>query len=551
MGIRVRCAVFCHREPRVPRASMPRAMADTDRTALLEKARAAQQSGALEAARNTCLELLALQPGDVPALVLMAGIAQDLGAVEEASGWAARAVEENPQDAMAHFTAGRLHEAQNRLSDAEASYRAAVACAPELARAHNNLGVVLQMQGRIPEALPCYRRAIELEPLLPEANQNYASIVREPVALTRALEGLRARLAAHPGDALSYNSMGNAHRELGQHAQAQECYAKAIEIAPEFAEAHFNRALLLLQAGDYGRGWQEFEWRLKVPAQAGPARRFAAPMWHGRETAHTVLVHAEHGLGDTLQFVRYMSLVAPRCGAVILECQPELKPLLLVMRDAPQVIARGDPLPPFAMHAPLMSLPALLGTTFETIPWRGPYLRAPAERVAKWRGPFAKRRKAFNVALVWAARPQYLDDRSISLAQLAPLAGMPGVAFFSLQIGPAAAQAATPPPAMELYDPTAKIKDFADTAALASFMDLVISVDTSVCHLAGGMGLPTWVLVPYAADWRHPLGRDDTPWYPTLRLFRQARDGDWASAIERMAAELARLAASKNAREDA
>lgn len=534
------------------RASMPRAMADMDRTALLEKARAAQQSGALEAARNACLELLASRPGDVPAMVLMAGIAGDLGAIEEAQGWAARAVEANPQDAMAHFTAGRLHEAQNRLAEAEASYRAAVACAPDLAKAHNNLGVVLQMQGRVPEALPCYRRAIELEPLLPEANQNYASIVREPVALTRALEGLRARLAARPGDAVTYNSMGNAHRELGQHAQARECYAKAIEIDPEFAEAHYNRAHVLLQGGDYARGWQEFEWRFKMPAHAGPAQRFAEPMWHGRETAHTVLVHAEQGLGDTLQFVRYMNLVAPRCGAVILECQPELKPLLLVMRDAPQVIARGDPLPPFTMQAPLMSLPALLGTTFETIPWRGPYLRAPAERIAKWRGPFARRRKAFNVALVWAGRPRYLEDlnRSISLAQLAPLAGVPGVAFFSLQIGPAAAQAATPPPGMELYDPTAKIKDFADTAALASFMDLVISVDTSVSHLAGGMGLPTWVLVPYVADWRHHLQRDDNPWYPTMRLFRQPRDGDWAGAIERMAAELARLA-TQNAQEDA
>ena len=522
-------------------------MADMDRTALLEKARAAQQSGALEAARKTCLELLASQPGDVPAMVLMASVAGDLGAVEEALGWAARAVEANPQDAMAHFTAGRLHEAQDRLAEAEASYRAAIACAPDLAKAHNNLGVVLQMQGRVPEALPCYRRAIELEPLLPEANQNYASIVREPAALTRALEGLRARLAGHPGDAMTYNSMGNAHRELGQHAQAQECYARAIEIDPEFAEAHFNHARVLLQAGDYARGWQEFEWRFKIPAHAEPARRFAEPMWHGRETAHTVLVHAEDGFGDTLQFVRYMSLVAPRCGAVILECQPELKPLLLVMRDAPQVIARGDPLPPFTMQAPLMSLPALLGTTFQTIPWRGPYLRAPAERVAKWRGPFAKRRKAFNVALAWAGRPQHLEDlnRSISLAQLAPLAGMPGVAFFSLQVGAAAAEAATPPPGMELYDPTAKIKDFADTAALASFMDLVISVDAPLSHLAGGMGLPTWVLVPYAAHWRHHLGRDDNPWYPTLRLFRQLRDGDWASTIERMAAELARLAASK------
>lgn len=522
-------------------------MADTDRTALLEKARAAQQSGALEAARTTCLQLLASQPGDVPAMVLMASIAADLGAVEEGLGWAARATAADPRDAMAHFTSGRLREMQNRLADAEASYRDAIACAPELAKAHNNLGVVLQMQGRVPEALACYRRAMEIEPLLPEANLNYASIARSPDALARALEGLRARLAVHPRDAATLNSMANAHRELGQHAAALECYAKAIEIDPEFAEAHFNRAHVLLQTGDYARGWQEYEWRFKIPTHAAPAQRFAEPMWHGRETAHTVLLHAEHGLGDTLQFVRYVSLVAPRCGAVILECQPELKPLLLVMRDAPQVIARGDPLPSFAMHAPLMSLPALLGTTLETIPWGGPYLRPPAERIVKWQKAFHKRRKAFNVALVWAGRPQHWDDlnRSISLAQLAPLARVPGVGFFSLQVGPAAAQAAVPPPGMELHDLTHKIKDFADTAALVSFMDLAITVDTSVAHLAGGMGMPTWVLVPYAADWRHHLKRDDSPWYPTMRLFRQPRDGDWAGAIERMTAELHSLAASK------
>jgi tetratricopeptide (TPR) repeat protein len=527
---------------------MRRAMADMDRTALLEKARAAQQSGALDAARDTCLQLLALAPGDLPAMVLMAGIAADLGAVEEGLGWVARAIEANPRDAMAHFTAGRLHEAQNRLAEAEASYRAALACAPDLAKAHNNLGAVLQMQGRVPDALACYRRAIELEPLLPEANQNYASIARDPAARTRALEGLRMRLAANPRDAVTYDSMANVHRDLGQHAEALDCYAKAIEIDPDFAAAHFNRSQVLLQSGDYVRGWQEYEWRFKMPALAGPAQRFAEPVWHGRETAHTVLLHAEQGLGDTLQFVRYVSLVAPRCGAVILECQPALRPLLLVMRDAPQVVARGDPLPRFAMHAPLMSLPALLGTTLDTIPWGGPYLRPPAERIGKWREAFRKRRKAFNVALVWAGRPQHWDDlnRSISLSQLAPLAGVPGVAFFSLQVGgPAAAQAATPPPGMALYDPTAKFKDFADTAALASFMDLVISVDTSVAHLAGGMGMPTWVLVPYAADWRHHLRREDNPWYPTMRLFRQPRDGDWAGAIEPMAAELARLAASK------
>jgi tetratricopeptide (TPR) repeat protein len=527
---------------------MPRAMTDTDRTALLGKARAAQQSGDLEAARSSCLQLLAASPDDASAMALMASLAADLGAPEEGLGWAARAIAADPREAMAHFAAGRLHEMQNRLQDAEASYRAAVDRAPDLAKAHNNLGVVLQMQGRVPEALACYRRAMQLEPLLPEANQNYASIERDPDALTRAVEGLRARLAVNPRDAATYHSLANALRELGRHAEALAACDQAIEIDPDFAEARVHRAKLLLQGGDYKRGWQEYEWRFKVPGHAGPAQRFAQPTWHGRETAHTVLLHAEQGLADTLQFVRYVSLVSPRCSEVILECQPELKPLLLVMRDAPRVLARGDPLPAFTMHAPLMSLPALLGTTLESIPWNGPYLRAPAERVARWQKAMSKRRKGLNVALLWAGVPEYGDDpgRSISLAQLAPLAGVPGVVFFSLQVGPAAAQAAVPPPGMELHDFATKILDLADTAALVSYMDLVISVDGSVAHLAGGMGAPTWVLVPFAADWHYHAGREGNAWYPTMRLFRQARDGDWTGAIAPMADALARLAAAKS-----
>lgn len=517
-------------------------MADPDRNALLEKARAAQQSGEFESARHACLEALASRPGDAAAMALMAGIAADLGEVEDGLAWAARAIAADPGEAIAHYASGRLRELQNRLPDAEASYRAAISCAPALAKAHNNLGAVLQLQGRAGDALACYRRAMELDPLLPEANRNYASIAGDPLALEQALEGLRARAAAAPPDALTYRSMANVHRELGQPAAALECCGKAIEIDPDCAEAHFDRAHLWLRSADYARGWPEYEWRLKLAPHSLAARRFAEPLWHGRETAHTVLLHAEQDLGDTIQLARYVSLVAPRCGGLVLECQPELRQLLLSMHDAPLVVARGDPLPPFAMHAPLMSLPALLGTTFETIPWRGHYLRPMAERIVRWHRAFRNRRRAFNVGLVWASDH---PGRSMSLAQLAPLARVPEVGFFSLQLGPAAAQAAAAPPGMVLHDLTSRVGDFADTAALVSFMDLVISVDAPAAHLAAAMGWPTWVLVPLAAGWCYPLGRDDTPWYPTMRLFRQVRGAGWTDALEAMTAQLSRLASRK------
>jgi len=214
------------------------------------------------------------------------------------------------------------------------------------------------------------------------------------------------------------------------------------------------------------------------------------------------------------------------------------------MAGVQRVIAQGETLPAFAAHAPLLSLPGIFGTTLDSVPWTGPYVHADASRVASWRDALLPDESWLRVGLVWAGRPQQWDDRkrTISLAMLAPLAAVTGVTFYSLQKGPAAAEAAAPPPGMKLVDPSARIADFSDTAALASLLDLVVTIDTSVAHLAGAMGLPVWVLTAHAPDWRYHLGREDNPWYPTMRLFRQQRDGDWTGAIARVAAALERRA---------
>jgi Flp pilus assembly protein TadD len=520
-----------------------------ERAALLEQAERSRLAGRYEEALAACRAVLEQSPEDPAALNATAAALADRGDFEDSLSWARRAARADPAFASPHYTMGRVLEMQQRLLEAESSYRKAIELAPHAARAHNNLGVVLQMQGRPQDALACYRRAMELAADLPEASQNYASIARDPAALQRAVDGFHARLATNPSDATSLNGLANALRELGRHDEALQAYGRAIALEPDFAEARFNRSMVLLQVGDYAQGWPEYEWRLKTLSHGAPATRFAEPMWHGRETARTVLVHCEQGLGDTIQFARFAPLAAARCGALVLECQPELQPLLLTMKGAPQVVARGDPLPPFEMHAPLLSLPALLGTTLETLPWSGPYVQAPHERVIAWRKAFAKRRQHFNVGLVWAGRPQHWDDlnRSVALAQLAALGRVPNVGFFSLQLGPPALEAKEPPDGMTFFDLTSAIRDFADTAALVSFLDLVITVDTSTAHLAGAMGAPTWVLLAHAADWRWHVGRDDSPWYPGMRLFRQPRDGDWAGAIERMAEALARASAAKRA----
>ncbi len=516
-----------------------------DPAQLLSLAEAAYASGDGQRAQMLCHRVLDAAPRDgARAMSLLAAIAADAGRVEEGLAWAQGARQADPRAASPAYVAGRLLQEAGRLAEAEASYREAVALDPQHARAHNNLGCVLHMQGRLDDALVAYRRALDLDASLAQANQNYASIVRDPGALERAAEQYRQATRADPGDALAFNDLGNTLRELGRHGEALEAFSRAIALDPGLAQAHFSRSFVLLLQGDYAAGWREYDWRWRLPAFNAPVRRFAEPVWDGRALPEgAVLLHAEQGLGDTLQFARYASLVAARCRAVILESQRELASLMQGVPGVSRVVARGDPLPPFDAHAPLMSLPGVFGTTLESIPWSGPYVRADADRASRW--DLDAYGTGLRVGLVWAGRPQQWDDRkrSLSLAQLAPLGAAGGVTFFSLQVGEAAAQAAAPPAGMRLVDLTSRIADFSDTAALVSRLDLVVTIDTSVAHLAGAMGAPVWVLVAHAPDWRYHLAREDQPWYPSMRLFRQARDGDWTGAIDRLAAALAERAA--------
>jgi tetratricopeptide (TPR) repeat protein len=513
--------------------------------ALLQQADAAYERGELEQARGLCESALRAAPGSFRAQCLMAAIAADAGQIEDGLRWAQTAASGNPSAPAPHYLAGRLWQGAGRLTEAEESYRRALQLQPNHARARNNLGCVLHMQGKLDAALAEYRKALDLDPSLPQANQNYASIVRDGDALQRAAQSYLRQTQANPRDAVALTDLGNTWRELGKLQEALAAYDQALSIDPGLAEAHFSRSFALLLLGDYAAGWKDYEWRWRIPAFNAPARRFAQPIWDGREVAGgTILLHAEQGLGDTLQFVRYAPLVARRCATVVLECQLELQELIRSVPGVGQVVARGEPLPPFAAHAPLMSLPRIFDTTLQTIPWAGPYVHADAQRVQRWRDAMREQAAGLKVGLVWAGRPQQWDDRkrSIALKMLAPLA-QEGISFVSLQKGEAAAQAASPPRGMRLVDLAARIQDFSDTAALASLLDLLITIDTSVAHLGGAMGIPTWILTAHAPDWRYHLERRDNPWYPSARLFRQERDGDWSGAIAAVAVELTQLAA--------
>jgi tetratricopeptide (TPR) repeat protein len=509
-----------------------------NRDPLLAQGHEHYRRGALGEARALCEEILRATPADAGALTLMAAIAADERKTVEGLRWASLAADADPAAPGPHYVMGRLCQDDGRLAEAEAHYRRAVSLKPDHARAHNNLGAVLQMQGQLQAAVESYRRALALDATLPQANQNLASILRDGAAAENAIAGFQRLLQENPRDAQAHANLGNVYRELGRHRDAIASFGRAIACDPDLAEVHFARGLELLLCGEYSEGWREYEWRWRVKALNRPMRAFREPAWNGERLAGTVLLHAEQGFGDTLLLARYAARVAERCQAVALECQPQLKRLLAGTPGLTSVHAQGEPLPRFDAHLPLMSLPRVFDTTLQSVPWTGAYVRPsaeaapPAHSLISSPGP--------NIGLAWAGEPRQGDDRkrSVTLALLAPLKEIAGATFYSLQKGAGAAQAASPPEGMRLVDLAPHIGDFADTAAFIAGLDLVVTVDTSVANLAGAMAAPTWVLLSTVPDWRYHLEGDSTPWYPTMRLFRQASDGDWPGVIGRVAQAL-------------
>jgi Flp pilus assembly protein TadD len=451
-----------------------------------------------------------------------------------------------PDFADAHGNLGIALFAAGRPSEAEASYRQALRLRPDFRDALNNLGVVLSALGRPAEAEAVLGEAVRLAPDAPDAHSNLGVALCE---LCRSQEGeasVREALRLRPDYPDAHSNLGMALMDLRRLDEAEASCREALRLAPALADAHRNLASTLFLAGRYGEAWEEYEWRWKVADMAGGFRGFAAPLWSGEPIGDAaILLHAEQGLGDTLQFCRYASLIEPR-ATVVLEVQAPLVRLLSAMPGVAKVVARGEALPPFDWQCPILSLPRAFGASFGA----APYLAADPADAALWRERLAHL-TGLKVGLVWAGEPKLgkpklaaIDARrSMPLAAMAPLGEASGVSFVSLQKGASAAQAADPPPGLTLHDFTADLADFADTAALVESLDLVISVDTSVAHLAGALGKPVWLLNRYDTCWRWRLDGDDCPWYPTLRQFRQPALGDWASVMTQARDALHRLAA--------
>jgi tetratricopeptide (TPR) repeat protein len=545
----------------------------------LEQAVALHRQGELARAEKIYTRILKARRDHFDALHLLGLLKHQTGKAGEAYRLISAALAVNPRSADARSNLGLVLHALKRDTDALASFDAALALDPGHLEALNNRGTALTKLNRPAEALAAFERLLALSPRHPQAQVNRANAlldlgrVDEAIAAYDAVLVLQPRdagahfnrgnaLARHdrleeavaaydraiaiaPGYVKAYNNRGLALRALNRHAEALASYERALALDKDFADAHLNAAHALLSLGDLPRGFAEYEWRWKSEELALPQRSYRQPLWLGAQPigGKTILLHAEQGLGDTIQFARYAKPLARAGATAVLEVAPALKELMSGMDGAARVLAQGEALPAFDLHCPLASLTLAFKTELASIPAEIPYLAAPAARLEKWRArmdPLARPR----IALAWSGNPAHANDRnrSIPLARLEPLWSRAGGSFVSVQRDVREADAAVLAGAARLVHLGDALSDFADTAAVLALADVVISVDSAVAHLAGAMGRPVWILLPFSPDWRWLLARGDSPWYPTARLFRQPAIGDWQSAIARLQQELAHTA---------
>ncbi len=494
------------------------------------------RTGAAEAAMSAFEQALAHQP-DFPEALNGLGVAlKALGRAADAVAPLRRAVEVRPSYAEAHYNLGNVLQAQEAWAEAIAAYRHALTLQPRSADLLHNLASALCSTRAFSEAADREREALALAPHLAEAHNGLGNALlglgrwdEAAAAFTRAT----ALKRPYP-EALC--NLGNTHLAQNDPAQALACYRQAKAQDATFAEAHFNEALALLLRGDLAAGFAGYEWRWQTE-QKRHRRSFDSPRWTGKESldGRTLLVHCEQGMGDTLQFVRYVPLLTARGAQVILEVQPALVGLLNSFPST-TVIARRETPPPHDFHVPLLSLPAAFATTLESIPATVPYLRIPELRRPAWADRLrGTARPRIGVVCSGNARHKNDAQRSVPLAFFESIAEAVGTPLHLVQKDLRPSDAAHLAASGNLIDWSPDLHDFSDTAALLGELDLLISVDTSVAHLAGALGRPVWLLLPYAPDWRWLLHRNDSPWYPTARLFRQQAPGDWQTVVEQTA----------------
>jgi tetratricopeptide (TPR) repeat protein len=516
-------------------AAYDRALAlnGADAEAWYNRGNALQALGRAREALASHDKAVALRPGHVDAIYGQGNALQALGRLEEALARYDSALALKADHAEALSSRGNALRGLGRLEEALASHERSIALKPDNADAQYNRGAVLRALGRPEAALQSHDRALALQPDHARALASRGNALRDLGRLDEALSSYQNALALMPDHADTWSDRGTALQGLLRLEESLASYERAIALQPQHVDAHWNRATALLLAGDFARGWREFEWRWRTQSTGRPGSWLGDSPLAGR----SILLRSEQGLGDTIQFARYAPMVMALGARVILSVQPPLRRLMASLDPEIEVVAASGAAAD--LDCPLMSLPLALGTTLDTIPAPPRYLAADREAVEAWRArlPSAPRRR---IGLVWSGHRAHRNDRqrSLPLETLAPLLDGVDAQWISLQKDVAQHDSA----ALERLDLMRvgdALGDFADTAALIEALDLVITVDTSVAHLSGALGKPTWILLPFSPDWRWLTEREDSPWYPGARLFRQTAPGDWAGVVDRVAEAVA------------
>jgi tetratricopeptide (TPR) repeat protein len=440
-----------------------------------------------------------------------------------------------PDDTASLLASAAAHHQAGQFAEAEGLYRQILSREPQNSDALHLLGLLAYQAGHRDDALKLVQAAIQIRGDRADYFSHLGVILLSLGRINESIGALRRAKSLSPYDPALLTNLGMALAEGELYPEAIAAYSDAIRLNPNLPHARMNLGLAQLLTGDFAHGWDNFESRLAL-LPSPPSAKFSQPQWDGKPlNGRTILLQAEQGFGDTIQFIRYAPFVAARGGRVIVACQSAVHRLLAGFPAVEQFISE-DESPGFDVQSSLLSLPGLFGTDLSSIPNPSIYLKPAPELLEVWKRKLVAYSPGLKVGLAWAGSATNLNDRkrSIPLSQFQPMADLPRVMFYSLQKGPAAAQAASAPPGLNLIDLTGEISDFADTAALIANLDLVISVDTAVAHLAGAIGKQVWILLPTNPDWRWMLGRDDSPWYPTMRLFRQPETGNWPEVISRV-----------------
>lgn len=530
-------------------------------------------------AREQCSEYVRLAPHDPNAWLLLASLHAQMGELPQVVDCCRMAIKLQPQNEAAHYNLGVALQGLRLYADAESAYRQTIRLNPgnasaltnmaavlqELGRpgealeyaqravglnpasphAHNNLGLSLKHEGRYEDAILSFQQALRINPHMAEALHNLGLVYLILGRVEDAIEHFRQAVSANPQFADAHCDLGVALQAMGNVAEALLSYDRAIELRPDSTDARWNRSLAWLLTGNFEKGWRDYAWRWRRKECALAA--IPGPRWDGADIrGKRLYVCAEQGLGDTIQFMRYLPQIKERGAYVIFECQAELFTLLQHGKGWDVLIRRGDMVPPYDMHVHLLDLPEIFHTTLQSIPCRIPYVE-PVRRSETDIPLLTLHEENFRVGIVWAGNPGHNNDRNRScpLSHFTGLTAIPDVRLFSLQKGERSSELRAHGLEQKIVDLGRVIDDFSDTATALERLDLLVTVDTSVAHLAGAMGRPVWLLLPFAPDWRWLQHREDSPWYPTMRLFRQKERGDWAGVFERVCAALATLAKSR------